>query len=326
MHVPLIFFLFRIFFWHFQAKICSIKSDHSAIILAIKSVESQTHGPSFWKFNASLLNDCDYVALINNNYHVWLDEFKDITDPRLLWDLFKYKIRQDTISYSKEKAKERRAKLLELEKNLQHCQELYDEDPSTENMKKLEILKTEYHLMNEYITKGAIVPSRAKWYEEGGKNNKYFLNLENSRGRKSAIRKIFIKDQVPSTNPKAILDELSRFYSNLYQENSESYSETHTDSFLTGISMPKLSDAQRLKCEEKLTVSECYNALKSFQKNKTPGNDGLTAEFYLAFWQILGKHLVASLNYAHEHREQSNSQKQAVITLLEKKRKGQTIH
>ena len=145
----------------YTAIIPSIKSDHSAIILAIKSVESQTHGPSFWKFNASLLNDCDYVALINNNYHVWLDEFTDITDPRLLWDLFKYKIRQDTISYGKEKAKERRVKLSELEKNLQHCQELYEEDPSTENMKKLEILKTEYDSMYEYITKGVIIRSRA---------------------------------------------------------------------------------------------------------------------------------------------------------------------
>lgn len=44
-----------------------------------------------------------------------------------------------------------------------------------------------------------------------------------------------------------------------------------------------LSDAQKLKFEENLNVSECYNSLKSFQKNKTPGNDGLTTEFYLAF-------------------------------------------
>ena len=89
----------------YTAIIPSIKPDHSAITLAIKSVESQTHGPSFWNFNTSLLNDCDYVALINNNYLVWQDKFKDITDPRLLWDPFKYKIRQDAISYSKEKAK-----------------------------------------------------------------------------------------------------------------------------------------------------------------------------------------------------------------------------
>ena len=26
----------------------SIKSDHSAIVLVIKSIENQTHGPSFW--------------------------------------------------------------------------------------------------------------------------------------------------------------------------------------------------------------------------------------------------------------------------------------
>ena len=46
---------------------------------------------------------------------------------------------------------------------------------------------------------------------------------------------------------------------------------------------PKLSEVQKGKCEENLTVSECFNTLKSFQKNKTSGNDGLTVEFYLAF-------------------------------------------
>ena len=299
----------------------SIKSDHSAIVLVINSIENQTHGPSFWKFNASLLNDGDYVALINNNYPVWLEEFKEVADPRLFWDLIKYKIRQVTIAYSKEKARERKAKLSETEKMLQHCQEIYDEDPSTENMKKLEILKTEYDLLYDYIAQGAIVRSRARWYEQGEKSNKYFLNLESSRGKKGSLRKCFINDQTETTNSESILNELCRFYSNLYQENSDSWSETQTDSFLGGISMPKLSDAQKLQCEEKLTMSECYNSIKTFQKNKTPGNDGLTAEFYLAFWPILGKHLVASFNYSHDHGELSNSQKQAVITLLEKKGK-----
>ena len=37
----------------------SIKSDHSAIVLSFNSVENQTLGPSFWKFNASLLDDKD---------------------------------------------------------------------------------------------------------------------------------------------------------------------------------------------------------------------------------------------------------------------------
>ena len=172
----------------------SIKSDHSAILLSINGIEEQSHGPSFWKFNASLLNDNDYVALINNRYQVWVEEFKDIQDPRLFWDLIKYKIRQDTISYSKSKARERRAKLASLENELRILQEVCDQEPSTANVNKLEILKTEYDLQYEYIAKGAIIRSRTTWYEQREKSNKYFLNLESSRGKKSTIRKIFRED------------------------------------------------------------------------------------------------------------------------------------
>ena len=70
----------------------STKSDHSAIRLSINGIEEQIHGPSFWKFNASLLDDKDYVTLINSKYEVWVEEFKDIADRRLFWDLIKYKI------------------------------------------------------------------------------------------------------------------------------------------------------------------------------------------------------------------------------------------
>ena len=87
------------------------------------------------------------------------------------------------------------------------------------------------------------------------------------------------------------MDELKSCYSNLYQANSTKESETLADSFLKTVSVPKLSEAQKGKCEENLTVGECFNTLKSFQKNKTPGNDGLTVEFYLAFWSILGNNI-----------------------------------
>ena len=303
----------------------SIKSDHSVILLSINGIEEQRHGPSFWKFNASLLDHKNYVTLINSRYEVWIEEFKDIDDPRLFWDLIKYKIRQDTISYSKRKARERKAKMADLETKLKNFQIQCDQDPSLENVNKLEILKTEYDLQYEYIAQGAIIRSRARWYEQGEKSNKYFLNLESSRGKKSTIRKIIRENKSLTTNPKVIMDELKGFYSNLYQAKSSRGSESLADSFLTNVSVPKLSEVQKGKCEEILTVGECFNTLKSFQKNKTPGNDGLTVEFYLAFWPILGKHLVNSFNYAHNYGELSNSQKQAVITLVEKKGKDKRL-
>lgn len=45
-----------------------------------------------------------------------------------------------------------------------------------------------------------------------------------------------------------------------------------------------------------LQKNEYYKALESFQKNETPGNDGLTVEFYFSFWYLVGKCLVNALH------------------------------
>ena len=44
-----------------------------------------------------------------------------------------------------------------MEEKLKDIQTLCDQDPSVENINKLEILKTEYDLKYEYIAQGAIV-------------------------------------------------------------------------------------------------------------------------------------------------------------------------
>ena len=49
-------------------------------------------------------------------------------------------------------------------------------------MNMFDVLKTEFELQNDYITQGAIMRTRATWYEHGEKSNKYFLNVEKSRG------------------------------------------------------------------------------------------------------------------------------------------------
>lgn len=93
----------------------AIRTDHSAISMHINGIDETGRGPSFWKFNSSLLEDEDYIKLLTDRYNIWLEEGKDIQDPRVLWDFIKYKIRYETISYNKQKAKNRREKLSVLE-------------------------------------------------------------------------------------------------------------------------------------------------------------------------------------------------------------------
>ena len=47
----------------------------------------------------TLVNDSDYRFLLDENIKIWFEEFKEVVDKRVLWDLLKYKIRQFTIKY-----------------------------------------------------------------------------------------------------------------------------------------------------------------------------------------------------------------------------------
>ena len=48
---------------------------------------------------------------------------------------------------------------------MKDCQMACDKDPNSKNSKNLEILQTDYDRMYEVIEQGAIVRSRATWYE-----------------------------------------------------------------------------------------------------------------------------------------------------------------
>ena len=164
--------------------------------------------------------------------------------------------------------------------------------------------------MYDYITQGAIIRSLATWYEFGERNNKYVLNLENSNKKKSTVRKVFNREGKLTTDPKQIMNELEVFYSDLY-DGSKCVDMGSFSSFLSDLNeIPSLVEERKNVCEGKLGYGDCYNALQTFQKNKSPGNDGLTVEFYLAFWPVFGSLLVQSLTYAFEYGELSNSQKQ----------------
>ena len=53
--------------------------------------------------------------------------------------------------------------------------------------------------------------------------------------------------------------------------------------FLDNIFLPLINNDIVNLCKNDLTEDELLIFLKSMQKNKTPGNDGLTKEFYETF-------------------------------------------
>ena len=234
-------------------------------------------------------------------------EYKDITSKRLLWDIIKYRIRKETISFSKRKAKERCDELLALERDVKRRQDLCDESPTLENLTGLEETRIRYGSAYNYVTQGAIIRSHARWFEKGEKSNSYLLRLENQNNSSSCIRKLKLDDEKVTTDPVEILGEIKSFYSTLYQSHGSDNESDVSVRFLENPSFPNLDEDKKELCKGRLTYNECYRSLLTFQTGKAPGNDGLTVEFCKVFWPLLGNLVVDCLNEAYDYGELSTS-------------------
>ena len=76
--------------------------------------------------------------------------------------------------------------------------------------------------------------------------------------------------------------------------------------YLSKLSTPKLSEDEKSLCEEKLTLSECLNALSSLKNGKSLGNDRSFTSPFLVNWD---HRLLKTFNYSFEKGEMSASQK-----------------
>ena len=120
------------------------------------------------------------------------------------------------------------------------------------------------------------------------------------------------------------MDSQRQFYSNLYKSKNVNLESVESTFFFDNPLLPKLSSDSRENCEGRITADECQNVLNTFATGKTPGNDGIPIEFYKTFWPLLGEILVKAFNEAFVKKEMSTSQRQAIITLVEKKDKDRT--
>ena len=129
------------------------------------------------------------------------------------------------------------------------------------------------------------------------------------------------------TDPFNILSEQKRFYQELYTSRTKKFNDNTraTKFFLNNLNIPSLTEQQMLSCEGKITSEECAKVLETFQPNKTPGNNGIPTEFYKTFWPLISDPFIRCVNECFEKGEMSSSQKQAVMTLIEKKGKDRSF-
>ena len=94
--------------------------------------------------------------------------------------------------------------------------------------------------------------------------------------------------------------------------------EHYQDEFLGKIDT-FLSTEDREYLDKPITKAEIESSLKSIKKDKTPGPDGLTAEFLCFFWDELGDFYIEVLNEIFQDGELAVSQQKGLIKITYKK-------
>ena len=156
------------------------KTDHSMITLGL-TIQSNPKGPGLWKLNTSFLSEIEYVNKVKLIINETTQQYKDDNevDDSLLWEMIKLKIRELPIKYGSYKKTQQKTKqmLLENEIALLEKESEKPNDPKKEEvLSRLINVKKELEEIIEYRTKGSIVRSKVKWYNDGEKIQNIFCN------------------------------------------------------------------------------------------------------------------------------------------------------
>jgi hypothetical protein len=301
-----------------------LNSDHSMPVISIRPTQGLTEsGPSYWKFNNSLLKNENFTKGLEKYIKTELaEECLEIKSKQVKWEYTKFKIKNWSMTESKAIAREKRKSETLITERIKSLEESQEANRNDTDQAELENLQTKLEEIYNAKTQSLIIQSRIQVYEEGEKSTSFFLNQIKQNKRKSTIRKL-MDGPKELEEQHLIMKKLNDFYSKLYTSKK-----CHTGNWIKNLRgnglIPQLSEVESESLEKPLTKKELQLVLEKCANNKSPGNDGLTKEFYLHFWDIIQDALFDSYLESIRTGKLSTSQRQNIITLLEKAGKDKT--
>ena len=106
------------------------------------------------------------------------------------------------------------------------------------------------------------------------------------------------------------------FYQTLYK--SQNIEDKDIDTYLDNFNPNKITDEENEILNDYISEQEISFAIKNLNENKSPGQDGLTNEFYKTFNDQLTPILCEVYNYISMKGELPESMKTGIITLIYK--------
>jgi len=298
-------------------------SDHAMLQTNFKIPDTFPKGPGLMRVNTEVLDDDVILDQIRRELDFQISQIPDTWDPHFKLDFIKSALRGIIAEETGKKKKLDNTEELAIKEQintLKVCKEKLNSCNSTNHQLLSEVegtinvLESEHRKFLDQKSKNLCLRAQTKWFEEGERSNKYFLNIIKKRVQQKTITELH-SNQGSLKNQNDIMKHITEFYSELYNEKNtnESYDDLLSD-------CPSLSNEDRTTLDREITLEELKSVLNEC-KDSAPGPDGIPYKVYKKLWPQLGAFLLDAWKYSFEIGKLPSDQRLSIITLLPKEGK-----
>ncbi|KAI4900412.1 hypothetical protein NFI96_009713, partial [Prochilodus magdalenae] len=231
------------------------------------------------------------------------------------WDVGKAQIRAFCQGYSAHAASSVRLAVKKLQRDIEDLEKRIDGNSGEGLQGVLAVKRQELGSYLQEQVKGALIRARISSIKDVDAPSSYFFNLERKAAQQKQMFFLRHGDGTLTSDPAEMRSLAVRYYAELY--GAEECDGDSAADLLQGL--PQLSPGQREELDSDIAFEELTAAVKQLSTGRSPGVDGLPAEFYQRFWAVLGRDFYDVVLECLQTGILPTSCRRAVLSLLPKK-------
>ena len=174
-------------------------------------------------------------------------------------------------------------------------------------------VRHELNTLHAEKTRGAKIRCKGNWGLNAERPTKYFLRLQKQNNQRKTLHRLINSEGRTLLDQNEILQEIRKYYEELYT--SRGYVDYD---YLDKIDFLQITTEMKKKLDRPIDLSEISQALREMKDNKSPGTDGLPADFYKVFYGRLKHFLHKLFLKIVDSGSMHLTARQGILSLLEK--------
>jgi len=258
-------------------------SDHDIVTLEITNFDTPTHGKGYWKNNVGIYEDENFIDLLKRKWNLWRTLHQTLFFDKIMWGQHgKAKIQILSKNYCRLVSWEELEEETQIHEKLHFPWSQLSDSPHLTSKFQQEKERLASFLKTKHWRK--LLKARLEYCEHGDRGTKEFYKQFATQKDRTWIKQLANTNGDLISDNQSLLNATRTFYQQLYD--NQPIDGTIANDFLDDTQEPLQNTDDSLT--KPITEPELHHTIQQMAIGKTPGPDGLSVEFYLRCWNIIG--------------------------------------